>query len=134
MDGTDRLTLAIRFPQHSLVWFRGPDNQRNDDHNMLGLEMVDLEDPTQSTLLTKPLLEGAVQPVEGFGDVLGIWHGEGKMGPDAPAAMVDLYQFKHYVECRGGKQSDQRPQDVTPTSHVQLGVHAIGTPNSPCIQ
>ena len=74
-------------------------------YNMIGLDMIDLDTPTESTLLTKPLLEGATQSVEGFGEVTGIWHGgSSKMGTgDAPEeAMVNFVEWiQQYVECRG---------------------------------
>jgi hypothetical protein len=74
-------------------------------YNMIGLDMVDLDTPTESTLLTKPLTEGATQTISGFGDVTGIWHGGMSKisAADAPEeAMVDFVDWiQYYVECRG---------------------------------
>ena len=72
---------------------------------MIGLEMVNLDSPTESTLLTKPLTEWSTQVIDDFGEVTGIWHGGMSKisAADAPeAAMIDFVNWiQYYVECRG---------------------------------
>ena len=107
VDGTDRDHFPDPIPP-AFFWF-GSDDERTNAmmtmYNMIGLEMIDLDTPTESTLLTKPLTEGATQAIDGFGDVIGIWHGGmSKMSAaDAPEeAMVDFVEWiQYYVECRG---------------------------------
>ena len=91
-------------------WFGSDDPRTNammTMYNMLGLGMVNVDSPTESTLLTKPLVEGATQHVSGFGDVTGIWHGGGsKISADGSPedAMVDFVAWIHlYVACRTGE-------------------------------
>ena len=74
-------------------------------YNMLGLEMINVDVPTESTLLTKPLTEFTTQSIEDFGDVTGIWHGGMSKisAADAPEeALLDFVDWiQYYVECRG---------------------------------
>jgi len=67
----------------------------------------------ESTLLTKPLVEGATQHVSGFGDVTGIGHGGGsKTSADGPPeeALVDFVSWiQVYLACRSGESETSGP-------------------------
>jgi hypothetical protein len=107
VDGTERDHFSEPIPA-AFFWFGSEDPTTNammTMYNMIGLEMVNLDDPTESTLLTKPLEAFTVQSIEGFGDVMGIDHGGGSKMTVEPApedAMLDFVNWiQYYVECRG---------------------------------
>jgi hypothetical protein len=111
VDGTDRSHFPDPVPG-AFFWFGSDDDRTNammTMYNIIGMDLINLDSPPESRLLTKPLYDGMTQTVEGFGDIVGIEHaGGGKMGGDAPEdAMLDFVEWiQYYVECRGESATD----------------------------
>ena len=77
-----------------------PDSSRQTMYNLIGLGTVDVETPTSSTLLTKPLAEGVVVSTDD-GTAVGAWHGGGNKFADGTDAdfQATLSWIRYYADC-----------------------------------
>ena len=89
------------------LWYDGDDatNAMMTMYNMIGLNMIDIENPAESSLVTKPL-EQDTTVASSVGPVTGVWHGGGPKiaapsGSGAEGAFVDFIDFiEIYTTCR----------------------------------